>query len=216
MYMSRIVKKRVWKAYSLRRSRQESLEEEEQRNRHYFGWRSRKEAGRWTKSVHIWRSRRYEEVAAGGTKLEDEQSSFTTRIAIAQQDELIALHYHLARVPSRIFFAISCGGSKRLITRLNRRKQSTVDGRGATMLAVVGWCSNAARYLDRLQFRKRRDILIEFLIFAMRIDDDDDTCAEGDDDDTCAVRSDKVSASFQGILDAVVNCCCKQNLRVLC
>ncbi len=37
---------------------------------------------------------------------------------------------HLSRVPSRIFFAISCGGSKRLVTRLNRRKQSTVDGRG--------------------------------------------------------------------------------------
>jgi hypothetical protein len=108
---------------------------------------------------------------------------------------------HLARVPSRIFFAVSCGGSKRLITRLNRRKQSTVDGRGRHYAAVVGWCSNAARFLDRLQFRKRKDILIalliEFLIFAMRIDDDD-TCAEGDDDDTCAVLSDKVSASFQG------------------
>jgi len=69
------------------RSRQESLEEKEQRNRHYVCWRSRKEAGRGTKSVHIWRSRRHEEVAAGGTKLEDEQSSFTTRIATAQEDE---------------------------------------------------------------------------------------------------------------------------------
>ncbi len=57
------------------------------------------------------------------------------------------------------------------------------------MLAVVGWCSNAARFLDRLKFRKKKNILIalliEFLIVAMRIDDDD-TCAEGDDDGTCA------------------------------
>jgi hypothetical protein len=87
------------------------------------------------------------------------------------------------------------------------------------MLAVVGWCSNAAQFLDRLKFRKKRNILIalliEFLIFAMRIDDDD-TCAEGDDEGTCALRSDKVSASFQGILYVVVNCCCKQNLSVLC
>jgi hypothetical protein len=128
MYMSRMVQKRVWKAYSLRRSRQESLEEEEQRNRHNFCWRSRKESleeEQRNRHYFCWRSRqesleeeeqrnrhylcwrersgkrdkkrtrrrsrrrswRREEVAAGGTNLEDEQSSFTTRIATAQQDE---------------------------------------------------------------------------------------------------------------------------------
>jgi hypothetical protein len=62
MYMSRIVKKRVWKAYSLRRSRQESLEEEEP---------SRKVSRRRNNETDT------TSVGAHGKKREDGQKAYT-------------------------------------------------------------------------------------------------------------------------------------------